>query len=122
MLVRPGHFAVLALGLCFIPPLAQAANPSQQTPIVGQDVMGDKSRSGPDGWSWAPMTRNQAPSGRAPGQTEARIKAAPDARAAPGEGKTLPAGQDPGAPAAIAPNGPGTLDAPSSKQKPSNLS
>jgi hypothetical protein len=118
MRVRPGFLAILALGGCFIPPLARAADPSKQAPIAGQDVMGDKSRSGPDGWSWAPITRNQAASGRAPGQTEANIKAAPDARTASGEGKTLPAGQDPGAPAATAPNGPGTLDASSSKQKP----
>jgi hypothetical protein len=116
MCFRPRFLAAFALGGCLVSPLVQAADPSQQRPIAGQDVMGDKSRSGPDGWSWAPIARTQAASGRAPGQTEANQTKAN--MKASREGTTLPPGQDPGTPAATTPNGPGTLDAPSVVAKP----
>ncbi len=116
MLFRPRLLAALALGGCLVSPLAQAADPSQQRPIAGQDVMGDKSRSGPDGFSWAPVARTRAASGRAPGQTDAHQTEAN--MKASREGTHLPPGQDPGTPAAAQPNGPGTRDAPSVVAKP----
>jgi hypothetical protein len=113
MRIHPALLAIAAL--CLAPAVAAAASP--QAPIVGQDVLGDKGRSGPDGWAQAPVTRNQAASGRAPGQTDAAIRSAPDAQPSGQEGKTLPRGQDPGAPA-VAASGPGVLDAPAPAPKP----
>jgi hypothetical protein len=80
--------------------------------------MGDKSRSGPDGWAWAPVTRNQAPAGHAAGQTNANVAAAPDARPGSNGDKSFPQGQVAGTFAPSAPNGPGTLDAPADVSKP----
>ena len=89
-------------------PLAHAADPPPGG-IVGQDVMGDKGRSGPDGWSWAPVTRDRAANGDAAGQAAAN--GAPNAQPDPGAGKTLPPGEDPGTPVKQV-QGPGALDKP----------
>ena len=97
---------------------ARAADPaSVQTPIKGSDVMGDKGRSGPDGWSWAPVTRDQAPAGKAPGETTAAVHGAPNAMPSSGAGKSLPPGQDPGTPAATQ-AGPGQLAGGADARKP----
>jgi hypothetical protein len=106
MSIRITLCVVLALGWSGVLCRVDAAD-TQQRPIVGQNVMGDKSRSGPDGFTWAPVTRNQAPSGRAPGETHANAA-----------GANLPAGQDPGAPASVAASDPGTRDVPSARKKP----
>ena len=37
-------------------------------PIQGVDAMSGKDRSGPDGWSWAPVSRTQGASADAPGE------------------------------------------------------
>ena len=84
-----------------------AADGLAQDKIHGQDVMGDKGRTGPDGWSWAPTTRDQAP-GNQSGQSAA--KAAPNSQPSPGEGKKLSAGDDPGTPAKTDARGPGTMN------------
>lgn len=101
--------------------VANAASPdpaSVQAPIHGVTVMGDKGRSGPDGWVQAPVTRDQAPVGKAPGETEAAVHSAPDSQASGDAGKSLPPGQDPGTPAVAAAQGPGSIDAASSPRKP----
>jgi hypothetical protein len=45
---------------------------AQTDPIKGSDTMGDKGRSGPDGWIQAPVARDAAASGsdKAPGETK----------------------------------------------------
>ena len=98
---------VVLVGLVVAVPGARAADPTPQAGIVGSDAMGDKSRSGPDGWSQAPMTRNEAPAGHAPGQSAATTAATPNAQPAPPGGKTLSPGQDPGTPAAPQSSSPG---------------
>jgi len=98
----------LAAWVVLLAPGARA----QQTPIAGQSVLGDKSRSGPDGWSWAPIARDQAAAGKAPGQTDATVKAALNAQPGGDHGTNLPPGADPGTPARTDASGPGTLDAP----------
>ncbi len=100
----------LALGASLAGHVAYADETAHQDPIAGADVMSDKGRSGPDGWSWAPVTRNEAPSGKAPGQTAANTDAAPNAQPDPGAGKKLAPGDDPGTPMATQANGPGTQD------------
>jgi hypothetical protein len=77
-----------------------------QTPIKGSTVMGDKGRPSPDGWSWAPQTRDQSASGPNPGNKSAQIT--PNTMPDPAEtaGKTLPPGQDPGTPASTVASGP----------------
>lgn len=94
---------------------AYAADPVQ-APIQGQSVMGDKGRTGPDGWSWAPQTRDQVPGN--PGQTAASLPNSPNTMPNPNAeaGKRLPAGQDPGTPAQVNASGPGTKDAPAPHQ------
>lgn len=104
----------LAIAGVLAGPVVHAADEAQQAPIAGQDAMGDKSRSGPDGWSWAPVTRDQAPAGHAAGQDQAT----PNTRVGSNEGKTLPHGQDPGSAASPASSGPGSLDAESAMHKP----
>ncbi len=90
--------------------LALAADPAPQGQIHGQDVMGDKGRTGPDGWSWAPTTRDQAPADQKGGQTAANAHSTPNTQPGPNEGKTLPAGEDPGTPGPTDAHGPGTMD------------
>ena len=61
-------WVALAVGMVAWVPLARAADPAAvQEPIKGSDVMGDKGRSGPDGWSWAPQVRDQVPADKATG-------------------------------------------------------
>ncbi len=99
--------------------LAAGPDPAAvQDPIQGTTVMGDKGRSGPDGWVQAPITRDQAPAGKAPGETDAAVHSALNAQASDGAGKSLPPGQDPGTPAVAAAQGPGSIDAASSPRKP----
>ena len=95
-------FAVIA------PSPARAEDPSAvQAPIKGADVMGDKGRTGPDGWSWAPQTRDQAPGDKA-NQTAANGRGDLNTQPGPNEGKKLSPGDDPGTPAATDAHGPGT--------------
>lgn len=92
-------------------PTAQAADAVVKDGIVGSDVMGEKGHGGPDGWAWAPVTRDQGASSAAPGQSANAGKAL-NAQPAGGAGKTLSPGQDPGTPATADANGPGSLDQP----------
>ncbi len=88
----------------------RAADPAAaQAPINGSDVMGDKGRTGPDGWSWAPQTRDQAPADTG-NQTAANGRGALNAQPGPDQGKKLAPGDDPGTPAATDAHGPGTAD------------
>ena len=96
------------LGGLLVSAAALAADPPPQDKIHGADVMGDKGRSGPDGWSWAPTTRDQTPKDQKGGQSAAN--AAPNTQPSPGEGKKLSAGDDPGTPAKTEARGPGTMD------------
>ena len=90
--------------------LAWAADPVAGTaPIKGSDAMGDKGRSGPDGWSWAPQTRDQAPADKT-NETAANGRGALNSQPAPDAGKTLKPGDDPGTPVATDSHGPGTID------------
>ena len=99
--------------------VAQAADPaSVQAPVKGSDVMGDKGRSGPDGWAWAPVTRDQSASDKAPGETASAVRSAPNAQASNDAGKALSPGQDPGTPAATEAHGPGTLDSAAAARRP----
>ena len=95
--------ACLAIGIMAWTPLASAADPAAvQAPIKGSDVMGDKGRTGPDGWSWAPQTRDQAPADKS-----ADKSSDPNSRPGPDTGKKLAPGDDPGTPVASGSHGPG---------------
>ena len=90
--------------------LAQTADPAAvQQPIKGADTMGDKGRTGPDGWSWAPQTRDQAPADK-DGRTAANGRGAANSLPGPNTAAKLAPGDDPGAPAATDAHGPGTID------------
>ena len=100
---------------------AFAAGPdpaSVQAPIKGVDVMGDKGRSGPDGWAWAPVTRDQSPTDKAAGETDAKTREAPNRQASNDAGKSLSPGQDPGTPAVTQNAGPGVTDANANNRRP----
>lgn len=100
----------VALGLAGT---ALAADPTPD-PIKGSTVMGDKGRSGPDGWSWAPVTRDQGAGAAAPGAGTQTPNKQPDPQA----GRSLPPGQDPGTPATAASAGPGTMNTAAGDRKP----
>ena len=103
--------AAIAAGILASSPLARAADDpaAVQAPIKGADVMGDKGRTGPDGWSWAPQTRDQAP-GDKNNQTAANGRGDANSQPGPSEGKKLAPGDAPGTPAATDAHGPGTTD------------
>ncbi len=91
-------------------PFARAADPaSVQAPVKGSDVMGDKGRTGPDGWVWAPQTRDQVPADSA-SRTAANGRNDLNSQPGPEASKKLAPGDDPGTPAATDPHGPGTMD------------
>lgn len=95
---------------------AQTVDPKAvQQPIKGSDATGDKGRTGPDGWSWAPQTRDQAP---ADGSGQTAASGPRDANSLPGPNTAakLAPGDDPGAPAATDAHGPGTVDAASGRK------
>ena len=99
--------ACLAVGLIAWTPLAIAADPAAvQAPIKGSDVMGDKGRTGPDGWSWAPQTRDQAPADKN-NTAAANGRNDPNSTPGPQPSKKLAPGDDPGTPVASNPNGAG---------------
>ena len=124
--------AALAAGGLSIPGPALAADPAPQPAapaygapthssappggVVGADTMGDKNRSGPDGWVQAPITRDQAPAQRAQaageGQAQQSASTGSTPNRTPGGSQPppLPPGQDPGTPVAAEPAGPGALD------------
>ncbi len=101
----------IAVGvMAWAAPARAADDPAAvQAPIKGADVMGDKGRTGPDGWSWAPQTRDQAPADKN-NQTAANGRDAANSMPAPDQGKKLSPGDDPGTPAATDAHGPGTPD------------
>ena len=114
MRLRQLGLATIAAGLMGLAAPAWAADPadpaSVQAPIKGSDVMGDKGRTGPDGWSWAPQTRDQAPDAKG-SQTAANGGGGDlNSKRGPNEGKKLAPGDDPGTPAATDAHGPGTMD------------
>lgn len=120
--MRTGYigFAALAIGGMLAGRAACAADAANPPPVVGSDVMGDKSRSGPDGWAWAPVTRDQSASSSAPaaGEDGKKSQASPNTQPAPNEGKTLPPGQDPGTPIASGVDGPAALQKPAAASEP----
>ncbi len=120
--MRTGHisFAVLAIGGMLAGRAACAADAANPPPVVGSDVMGDKSRSGPDGWAWAPVTRDQSASASTPaaGEDGKKSQVPPNAQPAPNEGKTLPPGQDPGTPIASGSDSPAALQKPAASSQP----
>ena len=103
--------AAIAVGALAWAASARAADDpaAVQAPIKGADVMGDKGRTGPDGWSWAPQTRDQAPADKN-NQTAANGRGDANSMPAPSQGKKLSPGDDPGTPAATDAHGPGTTD------------
>jgi hypothetical protein len=67
--MRRAAIALALIGLAASASLVSAAQPEDvQKPIRGQGTMDDRNRAGPDGWSWAPVPRTDAPSGTAPGE------------------------------------------------------
>ncbi len=66
-------------------------------PIQGADAMSGKGRSGPDGWSWAPVSRTQGASADAPGEKASDAHQAAQQRKVAGTIDQSP-GADPGAP------------------------
>ncbi len=101
---------LVALALTALAPASALAEPGG---IKGQDVMGDKSRSANDGWSQAPVPREQSAAKDAPdpgGNSTAqnRDRPVPNAGSSDNSGsdpqKTLdhrtpgPSGQNPAAP------------------------
>lgn len=106
--------ATIAVGVMTGSLVAQAADPpadpaSVQAPVKGLDVMGDKNRTGPDGWSWAPQVRDQAPADKS-NRTAANGRGDTNSQPGPDTGKKLAPGDDPGTPAATEAHGPGTMD------------
>ncbi len=65
---------------------------AQTAPIKGATVMGDKDRSGPDGWVQAPVTRDEAP---AASQKSAGEPPKAKAAMAPPPSKPMAPGDDP---------------------------
>ncbi len=108
--MRMRHIGLSALVLAGSVSLAWAADPVAGTaPIKGSDAMSDKGRSGPDGWSWAPQTRDQAPTDKTDA-TATDGHGALNSQPGPATAKTLKPGEDPGTPVATDSHGPGTLD------------
>ncbi len=110
--VRLHHIRVVAIAAIVLAPAvaARAADPSSvQKPVQGVDVMGDRGRTGPDGWSWAPQTRDQVPDHKH-NRTAANGRGAPNSQPGPNESTPLKPGDDPGTPAAPQAHGPGTMD------------
>ncbi len=66
-------------------------------PIQGADAMSGKDRSGPDGWSWAPVSRTQGASADAPGEKASDTHRAAQQSRVAGTIDQSP-GADPGAP------------------------
>ena len=66
-------------------------------PIQGADAMSGKGRSGPDGWSWAPVSRTQGASADAPGEKASDAHHADQQSKVAGTIDQSPAA-DPGAP------------------------
>jgi hypothetical protein len=90
-------FLVVAAGLLLLgsgpirPAFAQAGG------VHGADPMDGKNRSGPEGYVWAPLSRDQSPSGTAPTEAKGQPnRAALDARPVPDTSKNLSPGADPG--------------------------
>lgn len=110
--------AVLVIGGVLAAGAAYAADAANPPPVAGSDVMGDKSRSQPDGWAWAPVTRDQAPSAPAAGQSQGSKPVPPNAQPASNEGKALKPGDDPGTPVASGSDGPGQLEKSAAASKP----
>ena len=98
--------AVLIVALIAVPAAAGAVW-AQATPLKGADVMGDKNRSGPDGWVQAPITRDEAP------QLKTKAAGEPPSQAAsvPPSHKQLNPGDDPGTPIGNPGTGPGKANA-----------
>ena len=120
MIMRRCHIsraAVLIAGM-LVAGGAYAADAANPPPVAGSDVMGDKSRSQPDGWAWAPVTRDQAPSAPAAGQSQGGKPVPPNAQPASNEGKALKPGDDPGTPVASGSDNPGTLEKSAASSKP----
>ncbi|MGU3539571.1 hypothetical protein [Methylobacterium sp. A54F] len=110
----PSHPPLAALAVAIVlTTVAPSAALAQPGDIKGQDVMGDKSRSANDGWSQAPVPREQSaakdapdPGGRSTAQN--RDRPVPDAGSSDNSGSdpqgTLdhrtpgPSGQNPAAP------------------------
>jgi hypothetical protein len=100
-MLLPLSHAVLLISSLMSPALSapEASAPlrlAQTDPIKGIDTMGDKGRSGPDGWVQAPVSRDTAASGsdKASGET----KPGPSSASALNN-KPMNAGDDPGTPA-----------------------
>lgn len=110
----------LGLGVALLAATAAPGQPArhdtsqtaQTDPITPSSVMGDKDRSGPDGWVQAPVTRDAAPAQKAKAAGEPRDEAAQAASGAaktvPASAEPMPAGEDPGTPMTPA-TGPGQL-------------
>ena len=99
----------VACAVAMAPPVRAEDPATVQAPIKGADVMGDKGRTGPDGWSWAPQTRDQAPADTG-NKTAANGRGDANSQPNPNAGKKLAPGDDPGTPAATDAHGPGTTD------------
>lgn len=90
---------------------ANAADPAAvQAPIKGSSALDGKGRSGPDGWSWAPQTRDQAPTDKSSHAADLNSKGGTTPT------KTFAPGDDPGTPMSPINNGPGTSNAPVTKK------
>ena len=94
--------AILAFTLNYPALAAPAAEPhaivlAQAGGVKGADPMDGKNRSGPEGYVWAPINRDKAPSGTSP--TEAKGQPNRQAlyrRPVPDTSKNLSPGNDPG--------------------------
>ena len=95
--------AVLALTLVYPalagPPVTppHAIVLAQAGGVKGADPIEGKNRSGPDGYTWAPISRDQAPSGRSPTEAKGQPnRQTLDHRPVSDTGKNLSPGNDPG--------------------------
>jgi hypothetical protein len=99
---RYGFSAILALTLTYsaLPAGAtelDAVVLAQAGGVHGQDVMEGKNRSGPEGYVWAPLDRDKAPSGTSPTEAKGQPnRHALDQRPVPDTSKNLSPGNDPG--------------------------
>ncbi len=108
---------IFGAAVVFPAALKAADAPAQTAPLHGADAMDGKNKPGQDGWSWAPVPRDQAASqsGKTPGNDKTPDKTSDASRPVPNIGNHLSAGQDPGTPTA-------TTSATSAKSTPASTS
>jgi len=103
---RLGSAAAAIMLTTMASPLQAADTGGSGAPVHGADVMDGKDKPGQDGWSWAPIPRDQAASKSAATPGEEKRAEGSASPPAPNSGTRLSPGQDPGTPAPAKPERP----------------